>query len=465
MHAIDRRPAAAGVALLGATVIAASAVLPAANFSLPQALSPHVLFTDVGLTAASDPLELYRTVFLEAGANLKTLLENTHPGQVVGQLIANQISSAVALGHGLATAGGGVADALTTQVPELVDTAFTELAAGNIAGATNALLQIPLAVVVPAAGLLPVLGDVLTKPLQNVINVIHAFTADPLATLLAVSGFIAPLISIPAAAAEAIQTVVSSVGTGDPKALVHALVSAPAVFLGGVLNGGIGPDLGPLVSPGLPVKAGGLLSSAGFVFNDDGSFYLNTGGPLYSLQQVLKLVKDAITPATTPATTPVPATDEVTAIPSAGAATVTLTTKDAAPAEDAAPIKDAAPAADDASAHPAAPVDPRPATTDDGAETAPSDTGDAASDPVAPPSSTPEHDAEAATGEATDEPASPRSGEATKSDDDTAGAHPAGGAVGSGDAAGATRPTSARPTAQHHLPRAVGKAKAAAHAG
>ena len=249
--------------------------------------------------------------------------------------------------------------------------------------------------VVPAAGLLPVLGDVLTKPLQNVINVIHAFTADPLATLLAVSGFIAPLISIPAAAVEAIQTVVSSVGTGDPKAFVNALISAPAVFLGGVLNGGIGPDLGPLVSPGLPVKAGGLLSSAGFVFNDDGSFYLNTGGPLYSLQQVLKMVKDAITPATTPAAP----TDEVTAIPSAGAATVTLTTKGAAaPTVDTAAAD--APPTEDAGVRPAAPTHPHPAAADEGTETAgaPSAPGDAASDPTGPASSTPEHDAEAGAG-------------------------------------------------------------------
>lgn len=400
MHAIDRTPAAAGVALFGATVIAASAVLPATDFHLPQALSPHVLVADVGLTAASNPLDLYRQLFLDAGANVQTLLENTHPGQVVTQLIANQLSSAVALGHGLATAaGGGIADAVTTQVPELVHAALTELAAGDIAGATNTLLQIPLAVVLPAAGLLPVLADVITKPLQNVINVIHAFTADPLATLLAVSGFIAPLISIPAAAAEAIQTVVSSVGTGDPKNFVHALVSAPAVFLDGVLNGGVGPDLGPLVSPGLPVKAGGLLSSAGFVFNDDGSFYLNTGGPLYSLQQVLKMVKDAITP---PATVPAVATEEVTAIPSAGAATVTLTTKDTARPEPA--------VQGDASVRPVASTHPEPTIDQDASDApaSPPDTDSTAADPAEPAPSTPDVDAGAATGEDTDDTASTR---------------------------------------------------------
>jgi hypothetical protein len=61
---------------------------------------------------------------------------------------------------------------------------------GYVEGAANALLQIQLAVGLPA---LPAL----LNPLQSVANVIKAFTADPLATELLLSGFIAPLISTP----------------------------------------------------------------------------------------------------------------------------------------------------------------------------------------------------------------------------------------------------------------------------
>ena len=157
------------------------------------------------------------------------------------------------------------------------------------------------------------------------MNVINAFTADSLGTLLAVSGFIAPLIGSPAAAAAAVQNVLDSFGTGDPAEVVNAVLTiAPATVLDGVLNGGYGPDLGPLVAPGISVLAGGLLSSAGLVFNDDGSFYINTGGPLFSLQQVLSKIANAITP---PAPVAIQtAKFDIASIPAVDAAAVTLAT-------------------------------------------------------------------------------------------------------------------------------------------
>lgn len=128
------------------------------------------------------------------------------------------------------------------------------------------------------------------------------------------------------------QNVLEATVTGDLSAVANAILTSPATIADGLLNGGCGPDLGPLATPGLVVKAGGLLSSAGLVFNDDGSFYVNTGGPLYSLQHVLQKIANAIAPPTPTAPVPLAVTD-VAAIPAAAVATIGLA---AAPPADSA---------------------------------------------------------------------------------------------------------------------------------
>jgi hypothetical protein len=324
MQVAARRPSfAAGVALVGASAIIASAVTPTPDIHLPNIEIPAAVHAaNVQLAALANPLEVYAKVFQTAFDNINTLAQNTVPGQLLGQLITNQITSGTALFNGLATAGGGIANQVG-QVPAELTTAVGQLAAGNVEGAVNTLLTVPLAVLSPALNLLPVLGQVLTQPLTNLVKVINKFTADPLGTLLAVSGLIAPIISIPASIATAVQNVLSAVGTGDLGKVANALLSAPATVIDGALNGGYGPDLGAILNLGLPVKAGGLLSSATVVTNPDGSFYVNTGGPLYSLQQIIKMITDAITPA---AATPVAATAAIAALPATDPTTVTLTT-------------------------------------------------------------------------------------------------------------------------------------------
>ncbi|WP_029113607.1 hypothetical protein [Mycobacterium sp. URHB0044] len=324
MQVAVRPHVTAGVALVGASLIAASTISPMPDIHLPEVHLPAIHTANVHLAALVNPLEVYAQVFQDALANAGTLADNALPGQLLKQLIANQVSSAATLAAAVQTTGGDIATALTTQVPQLLQTAVTQLAAGNVSGAVNSLLQGPLAVVLPAVDLLPALQTILTKPLQNLVNVVNSFTSDPLATELLLSGFIAPLISTPAAAAVAFQNVLSAVGTLNPVAVASAILAAPAVVADGLLNGGYGPDLGALVSPGLTVKAGGLLSSPGLVFNDDGSFFVNTGGPLAALQQVLQKIATAIAPPA-PATAQVAKTD-IASVPSAGAATLTLST-------------------------------------------------------------------------------------------------------------------------------------------
>ena len=254
MQVAVRRPHfATGVALVGASVIAASTVTPIPDIHLPEIQFPSIHVADVRLAALANPLDTYAQVFHTALAGANTLIENTVPGQLLSQLLANQLSSGATLLNGLASTAGGVA-AATAQIPAELATAVSQLAAGNVEGAVNTLLGLPLAVAAPVLGLLPVLQTVLTKPLTNLVNVINAFTRDPQLTLLAVSGFIAPLISVPAAAAAAIQNVINAVGTGDLGAVANAVLTAPATIVDGLLNGGYGPDLGPLA--GFPAGSG-----------------------------------------------------------------------------------------------------------------------------------------------------------------------------------------------------------------
>jgi len=363
MQAAVRRPQfAAGVAFVGASVIAAAAVTPMPEIHLPDVSLPTIHAAEVNLAALANPIDLYAQVFQTALANTNTLIENTVPGQLLNQILQNQVRSAASLLSGLSTAGGGIA-AAATQVPAALATAVNQLTAGNVEGAVNTLLGVPLAVAAPALNLLPVLGTVLTQPLTNLVNVVNAFTKDPLTTLLAVSGFVAPLISAPAAAVAAVQNVINAVGTGNLGAVANAIVSAPATIADGILNGGYGPNLGPIAgipeSSGIIVKAGGLLSSnTGVVDPTTGLFVINTGGPLYALQRVIEIITQAIKP--------VAPTPTIASLAAAAAATITLSTAPAASADKPTDTTTPAASADAPAVTDKAPS--TPATTKDGSE-------------------------------------------------------------------------------------------------
>ena len=56
-----------------------------------------------------------------------------------------------------------------------------------------------------------------------------------------------PLISGPGAAGAAIQDVEDALGSHNPTGIVIALIGAPATLVDGVVNGGFGTGLDPLV--------------------------------------------------------------------------------------------------------------------------------------------------------------------------------------------------------------------------
>ena len=178
MQVASRPRFAAGVALVGASVVVASTVSPVRDIHLPDIHLPAIRTAEINLAAAVNPLEVYVQVLQNAVAGADTLGQECRAGagpQADTRQPAQQPDH-TRRGHRHRTDHPGAPASANRG---------RSTCGGQSGGATDALLQIPLAVGLPA---LPTL----IKPLQNVMNVINAFTADPLGTELLLSGFIAP---------------------------------------------------------------------------------------------------------------------------------------------------------------------------------------------------------------------------------------------------------------------------------
>ena len=117
---------------------------------------------------------------------------------------------------------------------------------------------------------------------------------DPLYDSMVVVGLLGPVITGLSATGAAVQNVIDAVHTGDPQQVVNAILTGPATIIGGVLNGGYGPDLGPLVGSDFPVLAGGLFSLGGFDFSN--GIVLNVAGPIGTLQTLAQQIANALKP-------------------------------------------------------------------------------------------------------------------------------------------------------------------------
>ena len=319
MQRAVRSSVTAGVALIGAGVIVASPIAP----PVPDIHLPAIHVDATRLVAAVSPIDAYNAVFEAAAANIQALGAAADPGEVLKQIAANQMASFGALGTALGASGNELFTALTATTPELLNTVVTSLAAGNVEAATNALLTVPVAVGLPLINLLPAVEQFVTQPIQNLINVAGVFH-DPLQDGLYVVGLLGPVISGLGATGTAMQNVIDAVRTGDPQQVVNAILTGPATILNGVLNGGFGPDLGPLVGQGLSVLAGGLFSSSAISIGPDGGLILNAAGPISTLQTLAHQIANALKPPAAVSAAAVKAK----ALPAASTTTATSTTTD-----------------------------------------------------------------------------------------------------------------------------------------
>ena len=255
MHTAVRPYFTGGIALVGASVIAVSPIAPPLpDIHLPD---PAQVAKEVELAAFVNPLATLVDVIQTSINNLATTGGQAlaDPFPVLQQLAANGLGYAGTLGtaaQGLVSALGSFA---TSTLPTTLQTAFGQLAMGDVAGAVstlnNALTSAGLGVVVP---LLPVFA-IPTQIAQNVLNVTNVVTGVPLALGLSVLSTVEGTAFQFGASA---QAVVDAVKAGDGVTALSGLLNGPAEITGAFLNGVPSQGFVGIFSPTL-----GLVSELG----------------------------------------------------------------------------------------------------------------------------------------------------------------------------------------------------------
>jgi hypothetical protein len=261
MHVAARRHTRPGIALAGAAVIAVSPIVPILpDVHLPDVHLPHLSAAQVELTALTNPLAQWQQVISTAIDNIGQLgglvLDDQAP--IIQQVIADQLANAAVLSavakHTLAAINTSAA-----ALPAALQTASGQLAAGDVEGAVagivSSLLPLVLNLVDGFNGAYPVVSN----GAQNMANLVAVVPKLVLPAILALS---APLVSLVNAGAATAQDVVDALGAGNIEGLANAIIDAPAVLTGAVLNGYGDSPLG-LPSAGLlsPIGALGPLSA------------------------------------------------------------------------------------------------------------------------------------------------------------------------------------------------------------
>jgi hypothetical protein len=251
MQLAARSSVGAGIALVGAAVIAVQPVAP----MLPDISVPGIHAAQVELAALANPADQWAQVVGAAIDNLGQLGQQVlaDPAPVIQKIINNQLANSAVLGKAIDQASTAISTAVQ-GLPAVLQTASEQLAAGNVSGAVQTIIGpvLPLALGIIDGVLTGY--SVVTNTAQNLANVVAAVPNLILPTLLAVTG---PVISGINAVSDTAQNVVNGVTGGNVEAVVNALVGAPAQLTGAILNGfGNGP-LG-LPSPGLLSPLGDL---------------------------------------------------------------------------------------------------------------------------------------------------------------------------------------------------------------
>jgi len=284
-----------GVALMGAGVIALS---PVTHQPMPDLHLPAIHASAVQLTAQVNPITQWGQIITEALQNTKGLVTEViaDPAPVLGQVVRNQIASAV-------TVGGSVRDYLVAvgqqlaTTPESLQQAFQQLAAGHVADAVQTLYSAVLTPFVLPILTTSILTDVqaaFRKPVQNMLNVIDtAITSPSGAGWVLAAGFplLAVMSDVVTATGDGLQNIVNGLSAKNLAAVVNAIVTMPGAITGAVLNG----------------------------YNGDGAGILGPNGIVQGLRNALGIIATAIKPVTPP---PVAAAS----VPSSASTMVALST-------------------------------------------------------------------------------------------------------------------------------------------
>jgi len=183
--------------------------------SLPS-ISHAVSTAAVNLT--SSPFDLYGQVLKTAAGNLQADVKSyldmgLFP--ILRQILTNQVGTMTGLVNALGESGKAVVTALTTQVPGYLGAAVGDLGKANIEGALNNLqlaIVLPIFAAINPIGPLPkALGNLISQPLQSVINIANDLPNIMLALGV---GLIGPVASTLGAMGTATQNVINGRRSG-----------------------------------------------------------------------------------------------------------------------------------------------------------------------------------------------------------------------------------------------------------
>ncbi|MCV7229221.1 hypothetical protein [Mycolicibacterium komossense] len=279
MHTVIRPYATAGVALIGAAVIAVTPVAP----PVPDLHSPAFSHAAVGLAASVNPIATWAETVQQAIENsvgLGAMVWN-NPAPILSQIIANQVDTATALGAALQTAAQGLAEQLSPDNPDgapaLLRTAIEQFRNGQISDGVQSLWY---AFTAPLLGaVFPLLSEavpLLANSFDNLAKAARALTDIGTTAALSLSLLNAPY-AVLSAAGSALQDIFDSIRAGNVADTVLHILDVPGKLTGALLNGFNGTA--GLLSPGTgPVDS----------------------GPIGALLRLRNIIAEAIAPQTSP---------------------------------------------------------------------------------------------------------------------------------------------------------------------
>ncbi len=310
MHAAVRPYVTGGIALAGASLIAVSPVAPPLpDIHLPN---PAQVAASVELAAFVNPISTLVDAIQTSINNLATtggqVLANPFP--VLQQIGVNGLGYATTLG----TAGQGFANALgsfaTTTLPPVVQTAFGQLTAGDVAGAVstlnNALTTAGLGVIGP---LLPVFA-IPSEIAQHLLNVTNLLSTGGLPLVLGLS-VLSTVEGTSFQFGDSVQAVVDAVRAGDGVTALSGILNGPAEIMGAFLNGVPSQGFVGILSPSL-----GLANVLGVQIPQQIAHALDPAADMATLAKFAALKAPSALPSVAPkmVTLPTPAKVKVPAV-------------------------------------------------------------------------------------------------------------------------------------------------------
>ncbi len=249
MNLALRPYATAGIALVGASVIAATPLAPP-----PAAIESAMARTSsaaVELTAAVDPIAAWAGLFTHTPENLvalgKLIAEN--PAPILGQMVTNWTGYAQTYGTALQAAGTGLNTFLTTQLPTLLQKFSNQLTAGDMQGAaatfSDVINDLAYGAGFPMLNVFSIPVDIT----QNLANAVATMGPSFMGVVASLGITVLSTVNgISAATGNSAQEVVDAVIDGDPLGAFDALAATPAIVSDALINGYKDPIKGSLYS-------------------------------------------------------------------------------------------------------------------------------------------------------------------------------------------------------------------------